>query len=257
MLTTDAGQLPEDVVDKIVAARSLVLLLDYDGTLVPIADAPNLAVPGTDLIELLRELARRPDTTIHLVSGRPASTLEAWFGGIPITLWAEHGFCRRSPEWHRWESLTEIPRDALTRILPTLELFTSVTPGSFLERKRASVAWHYRMVPAEFGAHQANRLQAYLDDALTGGPLEVLAGPKVIEVRLRGVTKALVSRSILGTAFSHQAILAIGDDGTDEEMFAALPPEAISIGVGRSLRHARFQVDTADDVRSLLRRLVS
>src|SRR5215471_13672591 len=98
MLTTDAGRLPEPVVDEVVAANGLVLLLDYDGTLVPIADAPNLAVPDTELIDLLWKVAARRHTTVHLVSGRPAATLEAWFGGIPMTLWAEHGFCRRSPD---------------------------------------------------------------------------------------------------------------------------------------------------------------
>jgi trehalose 6-phosphate synthase/phosphatase len=255
MLITETSRLTESVVREVVAASSLILLLDYDGTLVPIADAPNLAVPSMELIELLRQIAARPQTAIHLVSGRPASTLEAWFGGIPMTLWAEHGFCRRSPDRHHWESFAEVPDEALSHILPALEHFVDATPGSFLERKRASVAWHYRMVEAQFGADQASRVLMYLDDALTGGPLEVVTGSKLIEVRLQGVTTALVSRSIPGTAFSHRAILAIGDDRTDEEMFAALPPEAITIGVGPSLRSARFYVDSTDEVRSLLRRL--
>ena len=256
MPITDTDRLlPERVIDEVVAASDLVLLLDYDGTLVPIADAPNLAVPNTELIELLWKVAARPHTTIHLVSGRPAATLEAWFGAIPMTLWAEHGFCRRSPERHHWESLVETPDAALSRVLPTLELFTDVTPGSFLERKRASVAWHYRRVETPFGMEQADRLRAQLEKMVDGSPLEVLNGSKVIEVRPRGVTKALVSKSILDTP--RQTILAIGDDRTDEEMFAALPPDAITIGVGRSLQTARFHVDSTDDVRSLLRRLAA
>lgn len=254
--TRHASSLSDEIVGQILAAPSLVLLLDYDGTLVPIASAPHLAVPTTDLIELLRQVVARSHTAVHLVSGRQASTLEAWFGGIPMTLWAEHGFFRRSPDRHHWESLAQIPDEALSRIVPTLEHFTTATPGSFLERKRASVAWHYRKVEAQFGTHQAERLRAHLDEALCGGVLEVLSGSKVIEVRLQGVTKASVARSILETEFLHQTIVAIGDDRTDEEMFAALPPEAITIGVGRPLRSARFQVDTADDVRSLLGRLV-
>jgi trehalose 6-phosphate synthase/phosphatase len=257
MLTTDAGRLPEGIVDEVIAASGLVLLLDYDGTLVPIADVPNLAVPNTELIELLRKVAARQHTTVHLVSGRPAATLEAWFGGIPMTLWAEHGFCRRSPDRHHWESLVPIPDAALSRVLPTLELFTGVTPGSFLERKGASVAWHYRQVEPQFGTHQAERLRAVLGEELAGGPLEVLTGSKVIEVRLRGVTKAIVSRTILEPAFPNRAIVAIGDDRTDEEMFAALPPEAITISVGRSLQRARFHVDSPHEVRSLLWRLAS
>jgi trehalose 6-phosphate synthase/phosphatase len=151
--------------------------------------------------------------------------------------------------------LSETPEEALSRILPVLELFTAVTPGSLLERKRASVAWHYRMVEPQFGTHQADRLRAQLDEVVARLPLEVLEGSKVIEVRPRGVTKALVSKSIL--EMPDQTILAIGDDRTDEEMFAALPPEAITIGVGRLLPGARFQVGSSDDVRSLLGRLTS
>lgn len=257
MLITDTGRLPDRVVDEAAAASELVLLLDYDGTLVPIADAPNLAVPNTELIELLWKVAARRHTTIHLVSGRPAATLEAWFGGFPMTLWAEHGFSRRSLDRHQWESLVQIPEEALSRVLPTLELFTGVTPGSFLERKRASVAWHYRMVETQFGALQADRLRAQLEGELRGGPLEVLTGSKVIEVRLRGVSKAIVATAILDSPLPDRAIVAIGDDRTDEEMFAALPPHAITISVGRLLPSARFQVETTDDVRSLLRRLAS
>jgi trehalose 6-phosphate synthase/phosphatase len=251
----DQDRLPEHVIDEVVTASDLVLLLDYDGTLVPIADAPNLAVPNTALIELLWKVVGRARTTTHLVSGRPAATLEAWFGGIPMTLWAEHGCFRRSPDRHHWESLVDIPDTAFSRVLPTLELFTRVTPGSFVERKRASLAWHYRRVEAQFGTHQADRLRAQLEEDLDGGPLEVLTGSKVIEVRLRGMTKAIVPRSILASPFPDQAIVAIGDDRTDEDMFEALPPEAITISVGRSLRSARFQVDTTDHVCSLLSRL--
>lgn len=257
MLITDPVRLLERVVDEVAAGTELVLLLDYDGTLAPIADAPHLAVPDTELIELLWKVAARPCTTLHLVSGRPAATLEAWFGGFPITLWAEHGFSRRSRDRRHWELLAAFPEDALSRVVPTLELFTGVTPGSFLERKRASVAWHYRMAESQFGAHQADRLRAQLDDELRGGPFEVLTGSKVIEVRLRGVTKARVATAILDSPRSDRAIVAIGDDRTDEEMFAALPPHAITISVGRLLRNARFQVDTPDDVRSLLRRLAA
>ena len=253
----DQDRLPERVIDEVVAASDLVLLLDYDGTLVPIAEAPNLAVPNTELLDLLWKVAARPRTTIHLVSGRPAATLEAWFGGIPMTLWAEHGCFRRSPDRHHWESLVEIPDAAFSRVLPTLELFTGVTPGSFLERKRASVAWHYRRVEAQFGTHQADRLRAQLDQDLNGSPLEILPGSKVVEVRLRGMTKAIVPRTILGSPCLTRAIVAIGDDRTDEDMFEALPPEAITIGVGRSLRTPRFHLDTPDDVRALLRRLLT
>ncbi|HSE97348.1 MAG TPA: bifunctional alpha,alpha-trehalose-phosphate synthase (UDP-forming)/trehalose-phosphatase, partial [Blastocatellia bacterium] len=72
-------------------AERLLLLLDYDGTLVPFAVTPELAPPDDELKELLRKLAERPSTSLHILSGRTRSTLEKWFGDLPVALYAEHG----------------------------------------------------------------------------------------------------------------------------------------------------------------------
>ena len=72
--------------------QRLRLLLDYDGTLVPLARSPGLAAPDEELLVLLERLAESPGIEIDIVSGRPHETLERWFGDLPITLWAEHGF---------------------------------------------------------------------------------------------------------------------------------------------------------------------
>ena len=72
-------------------ASPVAVLLDYDGTLVPIADTPEQAQPDRPLLELIGALAARPRTMVLMVSGRPRDTLEAWFGHLPIELWAEHG----------------------------------------------------------------------------------------------------------------------------------------------------------------------
>jgi trehalose 6-phosphate synthase/phosphatase len=71
------------------------------------------------------------------------------------------------------------------------------SPGSLLEVKGASVAWHYRGAPREFGARQTHELRLLLGDVLSNQPLEVLEGKKVIEVRLRVVSKALMAQRVL------------------------------------------------------------
>jgi len=76
-------------------ASPVAILLDYDGTLVPIAETPEQAQPDRPLIELIAALAARPRTMVLMVSGRARDTLEEWFGRLPIELWAEHGvWCR-------------------------------------------------------------------------------------------------------------------------------------------------------------------
>ena len=94
----------ETLAARLEAAPVLVLLLDYDGTLVPFAPTPDLAEPDDELIGLLRGLAARPDTEIHIVSGRTRETLERWLGALPIGLHAEHGFLSRPPGAAEWVS---------------------------------------------------------------------------------------------------------------------------------------------------------
>src|SRR5207253_6794056 len=87
---------------RLAETDSLLLLLDYDGTLVPFTPTPELARPDREILALLRGLAARPDAEVHLVSGRPQETLEEWFGDMPIWLHAEHGFTSRDPETRQW-----------------------------------------------------------------------------------------------------------------------------------------------------------
>src|ERR1700682_2740133 len=82
---TPAAALNE-VLGGLRGATKLAILLDYDGTLVPIASTPDLARPDRELLSLIAALAARPNTIVQMVSGRPRDTLEAWFGGLPVDL---------------------------------------------------------------------------------------------------------------------------------------------------------------------------
>ena len=252
----DAGSLA-DVGKRLAAASGLALLLDYDGTLVPIAQAPDLAVPDAELMSLLIALAERPRTSVHLVSGRPCDTLERWFGTLPVSLWAEHGIFHREGPDGSWQATAPIPADWMGRVLPILEQFTANTPGSLIEKKRASIAWHYRIADAEFGARQAHELRLVLGDALSNQPLEVLEGKKVIEVRLRGVNKSAVAHRILAAPGEPPAILAIGDDRSDDDLFNALPESAFCIGVGGGRSRAAHQLPDHRAVRTFLQTLLA
>ena len=233
-----------------------MLLLDYDGTLVPIAQAPDLAVPDGELLQLLGGLAARPGTRVHLISGRSRETLDRWFATLDVSLWAEHGIYQRVAPQGPWEPTAPIPSDWTSRVSPILEQFTANTPGSLIEKKGASVAWHYRIADVEFGARQAHELRMLLGDALSNQPLEVLEGKKVIEVRLRGVNKSVVAQRILAAPGRPPAMLAIGDDRTDDDLFNALPECAIRIAVGGSRSRATHQLPDHRAVRAFLQTLL-
>jgi trehalose 6-phosphate synthase/phosphatase len=236
--------------------NAIRLLLDYDGTLVPIARSPELAVPDDELLVLLEQLARTEAIQVDIVSGRPRELLERWFGRLPMSLWAEHGFWRRRHPDRVWESAGPPPSTWMSRVRSILDQFAASTPGAHVEVKTASLAWHYRGASRDFGARQAHELRLLLGDLLGNQPAEVLEGKKVIEVRMRGISKGMVAQRIQEEGTDGVVLVAIGDDRTDEHMFRALPPRAISIAVGRSSTAARFHVDDYRSVRRLLTAVV-
>jgi trehalose 6-phosphate synthase/phosphatase len=238
---------------RIREAQSAVLLLDYDGTLVEFAPTPDLAVPDGGLIALLRALAQRYD--VHVVSGRRRDTLERWLGDLPIGLHTEHGFWSRL-QGDRWTGQAVDPSGWLPQVKAILEEYAARTPGALVEVKTAGLAWHYRAADPEFGAAQARDLLLHLATLLSNAPAEVLTGDRVVEIRPQGVNKGLVVPAVLAHARPGSLVVALGDDRTDEDLFAALPPGAVSVHVGPSASRAELRVRNVGEARAFLRGLV-
>ena len=251
---TSAARL-DQVVERLRAASTLAILVDYDGTLVPFANLPEFATPDAALLDLLRRLAARAGTVVHLASGRPTDTLERWFGALPIWLHAEHGFWSR-PLGGDWLGAPSPPLGWRERALAILEDFRARTPGSLVEPKTAALAWHYRMADPEFGPHQANELRLHLGELFSNEPVEVILGEKVIELRPQGVHKGRVAELAMRDTLSPRAILAMGDDRTDEDLFAALPPYGVAVHVGPAASRACLRLRDWRAARTFLERLL-
>jgi trehalose 6-phosphate synthase/phosphatase len=243
-----------DVIAELRSAPSLTLILDYDGTLVPLVDAPELATPDPEVLRLLQRLIARPNTRVHVASGRTKESLEKWLSGLDVHLWAEHGYWSRPSGCREWTPLFEVPRGWEERIRPILEQFTARTPGSLIEEKTAALTWHYRMADPDFGTLQARKLRAHLADFLHNRPVEVLLGSKVVEIRLQGVNKGRVVAAVREK--NGGPILAIGDNPTDEDLFAALPEGSVAVHVGSSNSLAPYRVPDVAAVRKFLEGLL-
>ena len=251
---------PADVralVRRMQAAAHLLLLLDYDGTLVPFASVPELAIPDEELLGLLRALAARPRTEVHIVSGRQRETLERWVGALPVGIHAEHGFWSRPTPDAAWRARPAPAMEWRERVLAILAHFAAHTPGSLTEEKTASLAWHYRMVEPEFAAVQVNELRLHLTELLSNVPVEILTGDKVIEVRPYGVNKGTIVPPLLERMAPGTFVVALGDDRTDEDLFAALPPAAVAVHVGPGASCAGIRLADVADVRRLLAALLA
>jgi trehalose 6-phosphate synthase/phosphatase len=233
------------------SARRL-LLLDYDGTLVPLASRPHEAAPENDLRALLNELAGDSANSVVIVSGRRATDLERWLGQIPqLGLAPEHGARWRLPGSVTWQGRTA-ETEWKTKIRPILEHFVDRTPGSFIEEKEFALVWHYRNAEAEFGDWLATELVAMLEGMLAETELRAYPGKKIIEVKPIWANKGSFVNELLPLYFDASFIMGIGDDQTDEDLFSRLPDNAWSVHVGSGPSKARFSIADTAHVRRLL-----
>ena len=246
----------ETLAERLRAIPAPVLLLDYDGTLVEIVSVPDAARPDAELLTLLGELgAAHP---VHVVSGRNRGDLGTWLEGVPVTLWAEHGACvRKGPGAPPWKSTAVIATDWMALVRPILEEATAATPGTLVEEKGTSLVWHYRTASdPEFIDRRLDAVSLQLAPVVRTEAIEILQGNKVLEVRPRGIAKSRVVERILEQGVDGAAVVAIGDDKTDEDMFSALPDTAVTIRVGDGPSVARYRLPDPSAVRELLRRYV-
>ncbi|WP_434387338.1 bifunctional alpha,alpha-trehalose-phosphate synthase (UDP-forming)/trehalose-phosphatase [Melittangium boletus] len=246
----------EDALALMREAPALHLLLDYDGTLVPFTARPEQASPDGELLELLKRLTERPHTRVSIVSGRSREVLEAWVGALPMGLHAEHGLWSRPAPGEPWKMLEDVPTDWKHLVRPILDAFAARVPGALVEEKHASLAWHYRQVEPVLGTKLARELRMHLGEVFAHGPLEVLPGDKVVEVRARGVNKGRVVGRVMEGQAPGTRVVAIGDDRTDEDLFAALPPDGIAIHAGGKESRAGYRVKGPAEVRQLLAALL-
>ncbi len=239
------------------AGRRL-LVLNCDGTLARYTGRPEQAAPSGELVELLRKLASDPKNVVALVSGRRRQDLERWFGAVPgLWLAAEHGSLIRPPPTAAWEVLHSPPAgEWKPRVLAMLEHFADRVPGSLVEEKQHSVVWHYRMSHPEFGEWIAGELIGVLDGMLTETEVCVVKGQKCVEIRPVWVHKGQVVERLLRTCPDADFRLAVGDDRSDEDLFARLGEEDWTVRAGKGFTRARFYLPDPARVQALLRTLL-
>ncbi len=247
----------ELVLTRARASSHLLLMLDYDGTMVPFAPTPDGAAPDAELLELLRTLAERPGTMVHVVSGRDRRSLGNWLGDLPVELHAEHGVWRRTPGQSNWRRSMKGDLPLRDEILTFLEAAAARVPGALVEEKTVSVAWHYRRAEPRAAAAALRWLRTMLRRHLPPGSVDLLSGDQVLEIRPVGVDKGAVARRVLAEVPAGGLVVAMGDDHTDEQLFAALPDDALTICVGHRPTQARLRVSSVHDARALLAALAN
>lgn len=238
---------------KFRKAAKKMLLLDYDGTLVDFHENPEMAVPDESLLKTLKQLTLLPNTDVAIVSGRDKMFLEKWFGHLPLTLVAEHGYFVKEPQ-QNWCTKGSSKNKWKKDVMPIMEAFTDRTPGTFIEEKTKSLVWHYRKSDPELAAGRVVELKTVLS-SLISDKLSIMDMNKALEVVNRQISKGTAVSELI-TNKEYDFILCIGDDVTDENMFINLPDHATTIKVGRKKTNAKYYIEDIDRVKALLSALV-
>lgn len=248
-----AGSTLAQMLDDFSNAQNPALLVDYDGVLTAFSDKPHEAKPSKATLNLLDKLANMLLSGVLIISGRSRQDLDEWLGNVPVTLAAEHGALIRSAGSNTWRKVVDAPSNWKEFIRPVLQKYADKTPEAFVEEKEYSLVWHHRKSPQFYAQKNVTILRRVLPPILKPMGLAVYRGNMILEIKSPKANKGVATHNFVKK--KHDFVLAIGDDYTDEDMFAVLPDDAYTVKVGRGKTLAKYRVNSVDEVHKVLEKL--
>jgi trehalose 6-phosphate phosphatase len=236
--------------------QECAILLDVDGTILDLAPTPpEVWVPPT-LRQAITRLSERTGGALALVSGRSLSDLDHLFSPLQLPAVGGHGAeFRFRPGAGGEPDLRETPLDKALR--RELALVAEIGPGILIEDKGYSLALHYRMAP-DLG-DLVNQAVLRICAGYPAAPVEVLRGKSVVEIKQVGFNKGTAVRELMRHApFLDRRPIFIGDDVTDESVFAIIPEfDGIAFSVGRRVVGVDGYFDKPEAVRGWLAQIAT
>ncbi|MFW5799350.1 MAG: bifunctional alpha,alpha-trehalose-phosphate synthase (UDP-forming)/trehalose-phosphatase [Spirochaetota bacterium] len=236
------------IIDEYNKSNKKLVILDYEGTITPIAKKETEAKPEEELRNILKGISN-DNTKVLIVSGRNKESLEKWFGDLDVGLSAEHGI------WYKkdgeWKTVEPVNNEWKNEVKTLFDFYVDRTPGSFIEEKDYSLVWNFREVIPKLGEIRANELKNALDNYTRNLNLEVIEGYKIVEIKNAGINKSRATDLWLKDN-DWDFIMCIGNDITDEVIFESLPEKAYTIKVGSDPSGAKFYLNTVQNIRKLL-----
>ena len=231
---------------RIARVPQLLVGCDYDGTLAPLVDDPTRAEPLSEAVAAVRALAALPQTTVAVVSGRALRDL-ATLSRLPseVHLVGSHGSEFDLGFIHR---LAPESMELHGRLLAEMTKISRAHPGVRLETKPASVALHVRGVDRTVSE---GALDAVRCGPATWPDIHVTHGKEVVELSLIATDKGAAVGALRVQA-SASAVLFLGDDATDENVFAQLHGPDVGIKIGPGDTQAAYRVDEPIDAARVL-----
>jgi trehalose 6-phosphate phosphatase len=234
--------------------RECAVLLDIDGTLLDLMPTPREVWVPPGLAKTLRRLHERTGGALAMVSGRSLNDIDLIFAPDQFPAVGGHGSEMRIRGDSEAVAGHAPPMDK--ELKRRLAAIAKLSPGILLEDKGYSLALHYRLAPhAEKAIYAAVSL---IRADLPNAPIEVLPGKCVCEIKHAGFTKATGVRELMThEPFRGRRPFFIGDDVTDESVFAIMPDmDGVAFSVGRRAKGVAGHFDAPADVREFLAHLL-
>jgi trehalose 6-phosphate phosphatase len=245
------GLVPGDLARRL---DQCAVLLDIDGTLLDLAPTPREVWVPPGLATTLNRLFAKTSGALALVSGRSLNDIDLIFAPEQFPAVGGHGAEMRLSGDNEAVAVHAPPMD--NELKRRLAAIAKLSPGILLEDKGYSLALHYRLAPhAEDAIYAA---VALIRAELPNAPIEVMPGKFVCEIKPRGFNKASgVIELMSHEPFKGRRPIFIGDDVTDESVFAIMPDfGGLAFSVGRRATGVADHFDEPRDVREWLARLV-
>jgi trehalose 6-phosphate synthase/phosphatase len=244
----------EEIIEKYKNAKSRLVLLDYDGTLIDHTPIPYTTRLSEHLFDILIKIVGTPQTELFIITGRSYKDIDKILDHLPIDIIAEHGAMIK--ESGIWKNKLNNSCTWKETILPILNQVTLSCPESFVEEKSFSLAWHYRNAELQSGFMRSRELISILERTVHPFNLKVLDGNKVVEIMNSEVGKGNAVKMIFEQK-NYDFVLSMGDDTTDEEMFEFLLPvsKAFTVKVGKGDTFAKYKLPGINEVGLLLKHL--
>jgi trehalose 6-phosphate phosphatase len=214
------------------------LFLDFDGTLVELAETPDSIRVPPALSPLIQRLARRLDGRLAIISGRAIADLERYLHCSGIALSGSHGLELRLRDG------SPVPLGVppgLDQARERIARYAESIPDLLVEEKPFSLALHYRQVPEREG-----EVRGFMTELAVSSGLTLQHGKMVVEIRPEGADKGHAVRALMAEPeFADARPLFVGDDLTDENAFraaAALGGGGILVGAERETA-AKWRLD--------------
>ncbi len=255
-----------EVVPQLRDAGHILLLTDYDGTLTPIVERPELANLSEETRQLLKNLTRQHLFTVGIISGRALLDLRNKVGISGIIYAGNHGMEIDGPGVNFINPLADEMKPFLRVMHQVLSRTLGKIKGVLIENKGLTLSVHYRMVEEDEVKNVKNLLTDAMGGVAASGRVKITDGKKVYEIRPaiawdKGkAIKLLMKKYGKGGRESRLFPVFLGDDLTDEDGFRIIEKyeSGISVLVGEAKQNsaARYFLSSTEEVTQFLNMLL-